>query len=79
MKTLGNKNKDGVIYKVKKGTLQYYKGMNDNMLAPLYRKGKGGLVKVKSGKVFESVVIANKGYTVTIHPDGSLPYIQANK
>jgi len=79
MKFTGLKNKDGVIYKVKKNALNYYKGMNDASLTPLSRKGKGGTVQVKSGKVFESVVIANKGYTVTINPDGSLPYIQANK
>lgn len=79
MKTLGLTNKDGVIYKVKKNPLNYYKGMNDKSLTPLYRKGKGGTVQVKSGKVFEPVVIANKCYTVTIQPDGSLPYIQENK
>lgn len=79
MKTLGSKNKDGVIYRVKKGTLKYYKGMNDASLTPLFRKGKGGIVQVKSGKVFETVVIANKGYTVTVPPDGSLPYIEVNK
>jgi|TARA_B100001094_G_C17783180_1_gene600747 hypothetical protein len=79
MKTLGLKNKDGVIYKVKKGTLKYYKGMNDASLMPLFRKGKGGMVQVKSGKVFETIVIANKGYTVTVSPDGSLPFIEVNK
>jgi len=78
MKTLGLKNKDGIIYKVKNGPLQYYKGMNDSSLTPLQRKGKGGMVNVKSGKVFETVVVANNGYTVTIHPDGSLPFIQQN-
>jgi len=79
MKTLGLKNKDGVIFKVKKNPLNYYKGMNDSSLTPLYKKGKGGTVKVKSGKVFESIVVANKSYTVTIDPDGGLPYIQENK
>ena len=79
MKTLGSKNKDGVIFKVKKNSLNYYKGMNDASLTPLFRKGKGGMVQVKSGKVFESIVVANKGYTVTIDPDGGLPHIQENK
>ena len=77
--TLGLKNKDGVIFKTKKGPLNYYKGMNDSSLTTLRRKGKGGIVNVKSGKVFETLVIANKGFTVTIHPDGRLPYIQQNK
>ena len=34
MKFTGSKNKDGVIYKVRKNSLNYYKGMNDASLTP---------------------------------------------
>lgn len=70
--TLGLKNKNGVILKVKKNALHYYKGMNDSTLSPLFKKGKGGMVKIKTVKVFEPVVIANNAMTVTMYPNGNV-------
>ncbi len=69
---IGKKSKDGIIIKSKAG-FQYYKGMNDDGLQPLFNptpnKAKN---KVKTLKVFDVVEIANNQISVRIYPDGNI-------
>jgi hypothetical protein len=67
--TLGKKQKDGVIIKVKKQPFNYYHGLNDSNLKPLYKWNNQG---IKTLKVYEQVSVANNEYTVELYPDGRI-------
>ncbi len=70
---LGKRNKDGVILKVKNQAFHYYNGMNDESLKPIIRERDNA--QVKTIKVYESVTVANKMVSITLHPDGSYQVI----
>jgi hypothetical protein len=67
----GDTKKDGVIMKCKSG-FQYYYGLNDDGLYPIYKQGSKSGSKVKTVKVFEPVTIANNQMTVTVFPNGKI-------
>ena len=73
---IGKKSKDGVYIKSKSG-FEYYHGMNDDGLQPLYNPTKTPgpgrkLSKINSLKVFNVVEIANNQISVRIFPDGKI-------
>jgi len=75
IKTLGKKQKNGVIVKVKKDSFNYYNGQTDANLKPLF-KNNGS--KIKTVKVYEPVEIANNTISVKVYPNGDVD-IKPNK